>query len=100
MPNGDPSGRPRRLTPWHRDARVTWPHGHLVASVPYIPRSLGLGWVSGVPLASPRLGSRRPRGGDHMEERRRHPRNSVAWPVRLWLDDHAFVSGRAVEAST
>jgi len=35
-----------------------------------------------------------------MEERRQHQRNSVAWPVRLWLDDHAFVSGRAVEAST
>ena len=35
-----------------------------------------------------------------MEERPQHLRNSVAWPVRLWLDDHAFVSGRAVEAST
>jgi CheY-like chemotaxis protein len=35
-----------------------------------------------------------------MEERRQHPRRPVAWPVRLWLDDHAFVSGRAVEAST
>jgi len=35
-----------------------------------------------------------------MEERRQHPRQAVAWPVRLWLDEHAFVTGRAVEAST
>ena len=34
-----------------------------------------------------------------MEDRRQHPRQPVAWPVRLWLSEHSFVSGRVVEAS-
>jgi CheY-like chemotaxis protein len=38
-------------------------------------------------------------GLQSMEDRRRHPRQPVAWPVRLWLRDDSFVSGQAVEAS-
>ena len=33
-----------------------------------------------------------------MEERRRHPRIPIAWPVRLWVDDELVV-GRALDAS-
>jgi CheY-like chemotaxis protein len=35
-----------------------------------------------------------------MEDRRRQPRRPVAWPVRLWLSEHSFLAGRAVEASS
>jgi len=31
-------------------------------------------------------------------ERRRHPRIPVSWPIRLWIDDEAFL-GRAEDAS-
>ena len=31
-------------------------------------------------------------------ERRRHPRISVSWPVRVWIDDEALL-GRAEDAS-
>lgn len=34
-----------------------------------------------------------------MEEKRRYPRYSVSWPVRLWLSDKLCVEGRAVDAS-
>jgi len=33
-----------------------------------------------------------------IQERRRHPRISVSWPVRVWIDDEA-VLGRAEDAS-
>lgn len=36
---------------------------------------------------------------DVIRERRRHPRYSVEWPVRFWLDDTIFVAGRVVDAS-
>src|SRR2546427_11690381 len=35
-----------------------------------------------------------------VEDRRHEPRQPVAWLVRLWLNEHSFVSGRVVEAST
>jgi CheY-like chemotaxis protein len=35
-----------------------------------------------------------------MEDRRQQPRRPVAWPVRLWLSEHSFCAGRAVEASS
>ncbi len=35
-----------------------------------------------------------------MEERRRHVRYGVSWPVRLWLSEHVVVEGQAVDAST
>jgi hypothetical protein len=34
-----------------------------------------------------------------MEEKRRYPRYSVSWPVRLWLSNKLCVEGRAVDAS-
>ncbi len=34
-----------------------------------------------------------------MEERRRHARSRVAWSVRLWLSEHCFLAGRAIDAS-
>jgi CheY-like chemotaxis protein len=34
-----------------------------------------------------------------VEERRRHERYSVAWPVRVWLREHTFLAGRTVDAS-
>lgn len=33
-----------------------------------------------------------------MQERRRHPRTPVSWPVRLWVDGDLIV-GRALNAS-
>lgn len=33
------------------------------------------------------------------EERRRHPRHPVTWPLRLWLTERSFVAGHAVNAS-
>jgi hypothetical protein len=33
-----------------------------------------------------------------IRERRRHPRISVSWPVRVWIDDEALL-GRAEDAS-
>jgi CheY-like chemotaxis protein len=34
-----------------------------------------------------------------VEERRRHERYSVAWPVRVWLRENTFIAGRTVDAS-
>ena len=34
-----------------------------------------------------------------MDERRRHARGHVAWSVRLWLSEHCFLAGRAINAS-
>ncbi len=34
-----------------------------------------------------------------MEERRRHVRYTVSWPVRLWVSEQVIVEGRAVDAS-
>lgn len=34
-----------------------------------------------------------------MEERRRHQRYAVAWPVRLWVSENTFIAGRTVDAS-
>jgi hypothetical protein len=36
--------------------------------------------------------------GSAVIERRRYPRNSVSWPVRLWLTQDCFFVGRAVDA--
>ena len=33
-----------------------------------------------------------------IQERRRHPRIAVSWPVRVWIDDEAL-QGRAEDAS-
>src|SRR6266851_3986005 len=52
------------------------------------------------PVRSPRFPS--PTDATHamssVPERRRHPRISVSWPVRLWVDDEALL-GRAEDAS-
>lgn len=34
-----------------------------------------------------------------VKDLRRHPRRPVAWPVRVWLSEHFFLDGRAVDAS-
>jgi PilZ domain-containing protein len=36
--------------------------------------------------------------GQGVDERRRHQRTGVSWPVRLWIDGDAII-GRAVDAS-
>lgn len=36
--------------------------------------------------------------GTSMKDRREHPRTSVSWPVRMWVDEQMLV-GRAVDVS-
>jgi hypothetical protein len=31
-----------------------------------------------------------------LEERRKHERHPVAWPVRLWISEKCFIAGRSV----
>jgi CheY-like chemotaxis protein len=37
--------------------------------------------------------------GSVVKERRRHLRDPVAWPIRLWLGENFFLVGRALDAS-
>jgi hypothetical protein len=41
----------------------------------------------------------RTRGGQDMQERRRHPRKAVSWLARLWLTESWFTIAKTVNAS-
>ncbi len=46
-----------------------------------------------------RQGGTDERGGQEMQERRRHPRKAVSWLARLWLTENWFTIARTVDAS-